>query len=165
MPGFRKVAYGMILLLLAVGLGSAQESVTTTIQLPVGRTAPLTFTTVDVPGAGATSIQGINSGGDVVGYYGATSNGPYSGFLLHEGTFKFFDYPGAHSTFVGKINDSGVIVGYAEELTGRDVGFSYDGATFTSIDPVTRPVTTIPPDMLIWFSSWPPSPIQREVAA
>ena len=141
MSEFRKVAYGMILLLLAVGLASAQESVTTTIQLPDGRTAPLTFTTIDVPGAGATSIEGINSAGDLVGYYGTTGDGPYHGFLLRGETFTFFDYPGAESTIVGKINDAGVIVGHAHFPSGLYLGFSYDGATFTQIRIGRMPLT------------------------
>ena len=113
------------LLLVCVPLAHAQ-SISNVSQ------AQLTFTTIDVPGAGYTSVQGINTAGDMVGYYGATSNGPYHGFLLRGGNFTFFDYPGAQSTFASKINDSGLIVGYTPGGS-REHGFLYDGTTFTQI--------------------------------
>jgi uncharacterized membrane protein len=90
--------------------------------------AHLTFTTIDVPGAVATDVFGINSAGDMVGGYSPES-GNGSAFLLSEGTFSFFAYPGA----VG-INDSGIISGwaYVRQNTAA-VSFLYEGKTFTKI--------------------------------
>src|SRR5437773_12498902 len=96
MTHLAKLVFAVFLLFLCVPLASAQ----------------LTYTSIDVPGAGYTSVQGINTAGDMVGYYGNTSNGPFHGFLLRGGNFTFFDYPGAGSTVASKINDSGLIVGY-----------------------------------------------------
>lgn len=100
-------------------------------QTPTDITAQLTFTTIDVPGAGYTGVFGINSAGDMVGNYGQDTNGDSHGFLYSNGTFTYFDYPGQTFTVPGGINDSGLIVGYA----GRNpvIGFLYDGAAFTKI--------------------------------
>lgn len=125
---------------LVIPVACAQEAVAT-IQLPDSRTTQLTFTTIDVPGAGFTTVTGINSAGDIVGIYAPNSQGPYHGFLLRNGAFTYFDSPGAYSTFVGKINDAGVIVGNTRSLTGREVGFTYDGTTFTTIRAGKRPIT------------------------
>ncbi|HZQ70871.1 MAG TPA: hypothetical protein VFA68_20255 [Terriglobales bacterium] len=91
----------------------------------------LTFSSIGVPGAGFTGVEGINSFGDVVGYYGGTSNGPFHSFVVRHGNFTFFDYPGGRSTVATGINDSGLIVGYAGSLSVR--GFTYDGVTFFPI--------------------------------
>src|SRR5437773_7801606 len=112
----RKSMFAVFLLFLCVPLACAQ----------------LTFTTIDVPGAATTSIGGINSSGDVGGSYSTTTNGPAHAFLLKGGNFTFFDYPGAPSTFATGINDSGLIVGFTSGGT-RELGFTYDGTTFTPI--------------------------------
>jgi hypothetical protein len=93
--------------------------------------ANITFTTVDVPGAGYTGVWGINSVGDVVGNYGQDINTDSHGFLLRNSAFTFFDYPGQTITLPSGINDSGLIVGYAGK--SQVVGFLYDGTAFTTI--------------------------------
>src|SRR6266568_8925698 len=95
----------------------------------------VTFTTIDVPGAGVTGVYGINSAGEMVGYYCSDSNDPNKhGFLLSGGNFTYLDYPSAYATFAYGINDSGIIVGSAEFQGGLTaVGFSYDGSAYTSI--------------------------------
>src|SRR5581483_11953178 len=95
------------------------------------KTADVTFTTIDVPGAVLTSVQGINSAGDMVGYYGPSS-GPYHGFILSGSNVASFDYPSAVSTLGEKINDSGLIVGYTDNGSSEG-GFTYDGTTFTAV--------------------------------
>ena len=122
MTSFRNFAF-LVLLLLYVGLIHART--------PTDISAQLTFTTIDVPGAGLTSVQGINTVGDMVGYYGNSGNGASHAFLLRSGIFTFFDYPGANSTRASGINDSGLIVGYTVGL--RERGFTFDGNAFTSI--------------------------------
>jgi probable HAF family extracellular repeat protein len=93
--------------------------------------ANITFTTIDVPGAGYTRISGINKAGDMVGDYGQDTNTDAHGFLYSNGAFTYFDYPGETVTVPMDINDSGVIVGYA----GRNpvIGFLYDGTSFTTV--------------------------------
>lgn len=103
------------------------------------------FTTIDVPGAGVTVVYGINSAGDMVGYYGATTSDPHKhGFLLRDGAFTFLDYPGATSTFAYAVTDTGVVIGSAEFNGGLTaVGFIYDGTTYTPFQ-VSGQGTTIP---------------------
>ena len=108
--------------LLCASLMQAQSNV---------QTLNLAFTTIDVPGAMLTSVQGVNGSGDMVGYYGDSNSGPYHGFSFKTGSFTFFDYPGLPSTVATGINDSGLIVGYAGSTTVDS--FSYDGNTFTKI--------------------------------
>lgn len=92
----------------------------------------LTFTTIDVPGAGYTGILGINKPGDLVGDYGQDiNNHDARGFLYQNGTFTYLDYPGESQTVPRGINDSGLIAGYAGDSSV--VGFLYDGTTFISI--------------------------------
>ena len=100
-------------------------------------TAPLlcaqTFTTIDVPGAMATSAAGINSAGDIVGsYYDGNTD---HGFLLKDGTFTTIDVPTALSTDLVGINDAGEIVGIYV-LAGQRFthGFMYDGKKFKKVD-------------------------------
>jgi probable HAF family extracellular repeat protein len=84
-----------------------------------------TYTQLDYPGASSTDCVGINTAGDVVGYY-ADSSGNYHGFLLSGGTYTTIDYPGSSvGTFLYGINDSRRIVGWGS------VGFSYDVQTAT----------------------------------
>src|SRR5262245_61107128 len=59
-----------------------------------------TFTTIDVPGARNTAVQGLNSTGDLVGIYWDSSSGANHGFLLSNGAFAFIDAPGATATRV-----------------------------------------------------------------
>jgi probable HAF family extracellular repeat protein len=104
--------------------------------LAVAQTIPnadVTYTTIDVPGAFFTAVQGINTAGDMVGYIADSEVGPTHGFLLHDGTFTIFDYPGADSTRASRINDSGVIVGCAMKGDSLEIGFTYDGTTFAPI--------------------------------
>jgi probable HAF family extracellular repeat protein len=98
--------------------------------------AGITFTTIDVPGMPFTALQGINTAGDIVGYYATSSDpqGPYHAFLWHDGTFTFFDYPGSQGTLARRINDAGLIVGYAVFRNGNVLrGFSYDGTNWKTI--------------------------------
>ncbi len=99
------------------------------------RAINVTFTTIDVPGAGVTGIYGINSAGDMVGYYGTNSNDPNKhGFLFSGGSFAYLDYPNAYATFAYGINDAGTIVGSAEFQGGLTaIGYSYNGSTYSAI--------------------------------
>ncbi len=81
------------------------------------------YSNIEVPGSTSTSPRGINSNGDVVGYY-QNSSGVF-GFLLSGGVYTTISCPDAVTgTFVYGINDNGVIVGYyGKDFT--DVGFMY----------------------------------------
>lgn len=114
-----------VVVLLCASLIQAQSKV---------KTITPTFTTIDVPGATITYVTGINTAGDMVGWYANSDSGPYHSFLLSGGSFMFFDYPGAVSTVATAINDSGLIVGIeGDGYTIFDKGFLYDGTTFTPV--------------------------------
>src|SRR5215471_8599136 len=69
------------------------------------------FTTVDVPGSfirNSTFANGINSSGQIVGFY---FDGRARGFLFDHGTYTTFDPPGSYLTIPTGINTSGQIVG------------------------------------------------------
>src|SRR5690242_6481246 len=96
------------------------------------KTANVTFTTIDVPGAGVTGVSSINTAGDMVGVFAPMNRGPACAFLLKGGIFTYLDYPGAYGTFANGINDSGLIVGYVEFNGGTTAqGFKYNGTNFT----------------------------------
>jgi uncharacterized membrane protein len=129
-----KVVLGLWGLLWMASVAQGQQAVAT-IELPGGKTAQVTFTTVDVPGAVVTSVQGINTAGVMVGLYGTSNNGPVHGFSSSGGTITIFDYPSAETTVARGINDFGTIVGYAEFSGGLIVrGFLYDMQSFTTVD-------------------------------
>lgn len=96
------------------------------------KTAAVTFTTIDVPGAIYTEILGINSAGTMVGSYGQNTLTDGHGFIYNNSTFTYFDYPGENFTVPNGINDSDLIVGSAGQ-NPVVVGFLYDGAQFTEI--------------------------------
>jgi hypothetical protein len=126
--------YLTLFLLLAVSSLFAQSNT---------KTLQLTFTTIDFPGSGVTGVNGINTAGDMVGYYGSNDNDPHKhGFLLSNGSFTSIDYPLAYATFAYGINDSNVIVGAAEFNLGSTArGFTYDGTTFTPFRVAHQPAT------------------------
>lgn len=69
-----------------------------------------TIDTIDIPGALATSPQGINASGDVSGTY-LDVTGRSHGFILHNGAITTIDFPGADNTDAHGIGPSGDIVG------------------------------------------------------
>lgn len=107
----------MILLLLL--LGACEWDAATTPVSPEDRAATLGlsgderefgFTTIAVEGALTTNAQGINSGGDIVGWY-VDANSIFHGFLLRNDVFTTVDYPGAVFTDARGISPGGDIVG------------------------------------------------------
>jgi probable HAF family extracellular repeat protein len=68
------------------------------------------FSTIDFPGAVSTNPQGINAGGEIVGWYTDTA-GKTHGFVMSGGSFRSVDYPGAKSTQLRGIGPSGDVVG------------------------------------------------------
>jgi len=102
---------------------------------PTIKTIYPTFTTIEVPGAGLTEVNSINSAGDIVGIYGSSSYDPHQrGFLIRDGNLIRVDYPHAYTTLPFGINDAGIVIGAAGLQHGTVyVGFTYDGTTFKSL--------------------------------
>jgi probable HAF family extracellular repeat protein len=90
------------------------------------------FTQIDVPGANWTIATGINSAGQIVGYYLDEYLKTY-GFLYSGGSFTQIDAPGARHTYAYGINSAGQIVGEFDDNTGSH-GFLDTGGSFTQID-------------------------------
>jgi probable HAF family extracellular repeat protein len=102
------------------------------------------FTAIDYPNASGTWAWGINSRGDIVGYYTGVDKINH-GFLLNGGHYTPIDYPGAAVTLVNGINPQGDVVGefgatatspHRGFLLGADgvyTTFDFPGATKTSL--------------------------------
>jgi uncharacterized membrane protein len=105
-----------------------------------------TYTQIDYPGSDGSVTLGINSAGDIVGYYTVEGDTVTHGFMISAGTYTTIDYPGASATVLTGLNDVGQIVGYATTAPAY-VGFSYDIQTqmFEEISfPGTSPNPTYP---------------------
>src|SRR5580700_9804702 len=93
-----------------------------------------TYTTIDYPGAIATTLNGgPNPEGTNIGSYTDTS-GVTHGFVLEKGVFTSFDPPGSTSTTPNWISPQGVIVGGYVDAGGTNHGFILDGGKFTTVD-------------------------------
>jgi hypothetical protein len=93
-----------------------------------------TWTPVDVPGAVATTVAGLNASNAMSGYACSLGCTTAQGFTSLDGVnFALFDYPGVTQTFAFGLSDSGAVVGYFSGATGVH-GFIKEGATFTQID-------------------------------
>lgn len=80
------------------------------------------ITTIDVPGARSTVLEGINAGGDISGLF-VSSDGKNHGFVLTSGTFTTIDYPGADYTDVRGIGPEGTVVGTFASNSEEAVAF------------------------------------------
>ena len=89
--------------------------------IPSGAAGP-SYTTIDVPGATATSAFRSNAHGQIVGAY-TDAGGSSHGFLLDKGAFTTIDVPGATDTGAFGINDSGSIVGAYIDSGGTEHAF------------------------------------------
>ena len=96
------------------------------------------LTTIDDPNAvHGTEVTGVNNKGDAVGFYFDAAFTAH-GFSLINGTFSTLDYAGAGTgpnagTFAQGINDSDRIVGGVAGGTAGNVGFTYNGTSFTKL--------------------------------
>lgn len=120
---------------------------------------------IDVPGAAATLVGGINRAGQIVGMFCAATTcslsfaGDSHGFLLDHigGTFTKINFPNAVGTGATGINDNGEIVGNYDacktQIEGTSAltpcvftqghGFYLIGDTYTSIDPPGSQATEV----------------------
>src|SRR5262249_23635778 len=95
-----------------------------------------TYTTINPPGSGpGTVVTGINSKGELVGYFTESSGGGEQGFLYNGGAYTVVDFPGASLTHPAGINDKGQIVGIYMDNTGHDHGFIDDHGHYMTIHP------------------------------
>ena len=116
METLRKTIFRSVLLLIAfVPLALAQG----------------TYTQIDVPGASGTWVSGIDTAGDVVGYY-IDSSQVHHGFLLSSGIYTTIDDPSGDETYLYGINDNGKIVGFSDALNG--LLYDLQTQTFTAIN-------------------------------
>jgi uncharacterized membrane protein len=99
-----------------------------------GRCATLTFkfTTVRVPGALNTSVEGINNAGVIAGQYQA-GKGITRGFVRDGNKLTRIDHPNGSNTVCRNINSSGVIVGNYADSSGTIRGVLYQSGSFTDI--------------------------------
>jgi uncharacterized membrane protein len=125
------------------------------------------YVTVDVPGAliGLTGVlptgaRGINSAGDIVGFYfvppGSSADCTVAatppcqkGFLLHRGTFSTMLFQGHEASIPQRITPTGNIYGCYHDLDymGSMFGFTRTaGGTFNSIDVPASMHTGATPD-------------------
>src|SRR5215813_5269867 len=94
-----------------------------------------TYETIDPPGSIYTAAEGINSKGQIVGFY-QDSNRIEHGFLYDHGVYTTIDPPGSGETVANGINSKGQIFGFYEiGGSGPIVGFLYDQGTYKTIDP------------------------------
>ncbi len=103
---------------------------------PDGR--EMVFTPIDFPGAVSTVPQGINAGGQVVGWYNKAGDAAsiVHGFLMNGGSFTSVDYPGAIATDARGIGPGGEIVGIfytaaGTNATGTSNGYRLRDGEFT----------------------------------
>jgi len=93
--------------------------------------ADYTYTTLNVPGASATSAYGINNAGTIVGFYGDASG--EHGYSLSNGTYTTLNVPGSTQTLALGINDTGTIVGWYYNGSGWQ-GYSLSNGTYTTLN-------------------------------
>jgi probable HAF family extracellular repeat protein len=97
-------------------------------------TSAQTFSSLDYPGAIATTAEGINDSGQVVGYY-QDGSGAFHGFLYSGGAFSSIDAPfsGAYMTVASDINNNGQIAGAYHTSFSNIYGFLLTGGAFLPI--------------------------------
>jgi hypothetical protein len=92
------------------------------------------YTTIDFPGATATTLNGgPNPEGTNIGSY--TTSGVTHGFVLtKKGVFTSFDPPGSTLTTPNFISPQGVIVGEYNDSGSVSHGFVLNGGKYTTLD-------------------------------
>ena len=91
------------------------------------------ISTIDYPDAVLTIANGINSQGDIVGWYQDTG-GKTHGFFLGIGGFVSIDYPQATYTDTWAINSAGDMAGGYIDSKNIAHGYVLRNGTFTPID-------------------------------
>jgi len=94
-----------------------------------------TITPFQVNGSDYSVATGINTKGQIVGYFFNSAISAYSGFIDTNGTITVVNDPAAGSagTFLWGINNKGVAVGYYDDSNGNPQPIEYSGTTFNTI--------------------------------
>jgi hypothetical protein len=124
------------------------------ISLPAHAGPSYSYTTIDVPGAGASAATAINNAGDIVGAYGSgneafwgTPEVPLHGFVLSHGGFSTYDAPGTIWTSPQDITDAGAVLGHYGQYDehgyayGPVHGFRFDRGQTQTLDVPGYPFT------------------------
>src|SRR2546426_599547 len=97
-----------------------------------------TFAAIDYPGAATTTPWGINTRGDIVGFY-VSADKVTHGFLLSGDQYSTVDFPDAAFSFPSGINPQGDISGNCCTVAhgyllsdGVFTSWDFPGATFTN---------------------------------
>jgi probable HAF family extracellular repeat protein len=95
-------------------------------------TLTFAFTTVNVPGAKATVLGGINNAGVIVGQYEDKKEVVHC-FMLVGSKVTTINHPNAVSDGCIHINSAGAIVGFWKNSAAVTTGFLYQNGKFTDI--------------------------------
>jgi len=93
-----------------------------------------TVTTYDDPNGTGTQGYGINTQGDIVGWYTTTSTEEPQGFLYKSGVFTDVGPSGELSTEATGINDAGDMVGVYTDSSGVEHGWLWNGTAYKTFD-------------------------------
>jgi probable HAF family extracellular repeat protein len=87
------------------------------------------------PAEKSTVCGGINTAGDIVGYYPSNNAQGGKAFLYSNGAFTDVKPPGSSGGAIAYgINDAGTIIGTYVDANGAQHGFIKSGTTYTSYD-------------------------------
>ncbi len=83
------------------------------------------FTQIDYPGSGivVTATDRVNDLGEIVGLYGTSTSGPFSGYHAKNKTFTTIMYPGSYETRTRGVDNQGVVVGRYTDQEGNVHGY------------------------------------------
>jgi uncharacterized membrane protein len=144
----RRVLIALSIVFAAIGLvmsgcdKSTQDPLSSTLQSSKAPSASLSmhqdlspngreivFTSIDFPGTKLTVAQGINAGGQVVGWYNNAADAAniVHGFLMNGGSFTPVDFPGATATDARGIGPGGEIVGVFYTAAGTNATGTMNG--------------------------------------
>src|SRR5690348_18326844 len=99
---------------------------------PLALTQTFTYKAIDIPGATETQVRGVNSSGEIVGFYKTTScvetqiqfpNCPVQGFKIVNGVLTKLLVADSTWTAIMGVNDYGDLVGYAATTDTGAHGF------------------------------------------
>src|SRR5271165_6416221 len=116
----------LLLLLGVMGIGSRSWAQAPASPAITGATPTLDFkfTTVDVPGARLTALNGISEAGIIVGEYFEPNGGPSHGFKLEGKVITKIDAPNGTNTACARISPNGLLI-VGSYLSGRTLRTGY----------------------------------------
>lgn len=117
-----------------VVLSSATFLYTSGPIVPAPDLAPLSYSTIDLPGVLATFASNITNSGQIVGSYQDVA-GHFHGYVEQpQGSFVTVDVPGAVDTFADGLNERGDVAGTFTDAAGQTHGFLQRDGAFTTLD-------------------------------